>query len=441
MSNFADLNLHERLLKGLDELKLTTPTPVQEQAIPLLLQGKDVRAIARTGSGKTAAFVLPLLHYCLENPQRIPLHRALILAPTRELARQILQEVERFASYTFIKGIVLTGGENFKEQIAALRKVPEIVIATPGRLLEHISAKSLDLAEIELLVLDEADRMLDMGFAEDIQKITDLCVDRKQSMLFSATTGGNALREMVQMILTNPEHLMLNKVADLNESTQQQIITAESEQHKQNLLKWLLENETYRKAIVFTNTREKADFLYGRMEAAQLKVFVLHGEKDQSERRKALECFSQGTSRVLIATDVAARGLDIEGVDLVINYDMPRSGDEYVHRIGRTGRAGESGLAISLIDHAEWNLMSSIQRYLKQQFEHRVIKGLKGGYMGPKKLKSSGKAVGVKKKKTSDKTLAVKKTRPAKQKPKTPQSQTENTSVDGFAPLRRRKSE
>lgn len=439
MSEFADLGLHERLLKALSQLNFTAPTPVQEQAIPLILQGKDVRAIAKTGTGKTAAFVLPILNYCLANPEKIASHRALILAPTRELARQIQQDVTDLASFTFIKNILLTGGEGFKEQAAALRKVPEIIIATPGRLLEHVVAKTVDLAEIELLILDEADRMLDMGFAEDIEKIATLSAARQQTLLFSATTGGNTLRDMVQKVLNQPVHLMLNKVAELNETTAQQIITVESEQHKQNLLKWLLENETYRKAIVFTNTRDKADFLYGRMQSENIKVFVLHGEKDQQERKQALERFSQGSSRVLIATDVAARGLDIEGVDLVINFDMPRSGDEYVHRIGRTGRAGEAGMAISLVDHSEWNLMSSIQRYLKQQFEHRVIKGLKGGYMGPKKQKSSGKAVGAKKKKTTEKQNPAKKVKAVKQKRPAPQSDTKIGSDDGFAPLRRRK--
>src|SRR5690606_10829629 len=194
-------------------------------------------------------------------------------------------------------------------------------------------------------------------------------------------------------------HLMLNPQSKLTDSTTQQFITAESFAHKEKLLAWLLGNEQYRKAMVFTNTKATADLLYGRLRAQDMRVFVLHGDKLQEERRRASQAFSQGSERVLLATDVAARGLDIEGVDLVINFDLPRSGDEYVHRVGRTGRAGDQGLAISLIEHQDWNLLSSIQRYLKQLFEKRVLPGLKGGYHGPKKVKSSGKAAGVKKKK------------------------------------------
>ena len=436
---FEQFELHERLLKVLAELEFSEPTPVQLQAIPLVLQNKDLRVIAQTGSGKTAAFLLPVLHQLLEiDTQRDPAIRVLILLPTRELARQILEEVQRFGRYTFIQAGILTGGENFKEQAAMLRKEPDILIATPGRLLEHLNAGSLGLTTIQTLILDEADRMLDLGFAEDIQRVVEESPAQRQTLLFSATTGGNALREMIQQVLNQPQHLMINQVADLNKTTEQQIITADSDGHKEQLLQWLLANEEYRKAIVFTNTRAQADRLYGRLIAQSLKVYILHGEKTQEERKAAIERFSQGTSRVLVATDVAARGLDIEGVDLVINFDMPRSGDEYVHRIGRTGRAGESGLAISLITHLDWNLMSSIQRYLKQDFQQRVIKGLKASYQGRKKVKSSGKAVGVKKKaKTSSSKNAVKKKSPAPRKAPN-KSPAKVISDDGFAPLRKR---
>lgn len=279
--------------------------------------------------------------------------------------------------------------------------------------------------------------MLDMGFAEDMQAIIAACVNRRQTLLFSATTGGRALREITQSVLRDPAHLMLNPVSQLSKTTRQQVITAESKTHKEKLLAWLLANETYRKAMVFTNTRAMADQLYGRLRANDYRVFVLHGEKDQQERKQALERFSQGGERVLIATDVAARGLDIEGVDLVINFDMPRSGDEYVHRIGRTGRGGEEGLAISLIEHLDWNLMSSIQRYLKQEFEKRILPGLKGNYHGPKKVKSSGKAAGAKKKKSADKGRKT-----AKKPARRPSSKRKPlTSSDGHAPLRRRITE
>ncbi len=238
--------------------------------------------------------------------------------------------------------------------------------------------------------------------------------------------------------MRDPQHLRLNSISELNEGTRQQIITADDPGHKERLVHWLLANETYQKAIIFTNTRAQADRLYGRLVASDHKVFVLHGEKDQKDRKLAIDRLKQGGVKILVATDVAARGLDVEGLDLVINFDMPRSGDEYVHRIGRTGRAGNDGLAISLICHNDWNLMSSVERYLKQRFERRVIKELKGVYQGPKKVKASGKAVGVKKKKTDDKKGAAKS--PAKRKPaaKRPAA-SPLVSQDGMAPLKRRK--
>lgn len=432
---FSELALHERLLRALAELNFTEPTPVQAAAIPAALEGHDLRVTARTGSGKTAAFVLPLLNrFLAEEKPRVAI-RSLILLPTRELARQTLAEVQRFSRYTFLESGIITGGEDFKEQGALLRKDPDVLIATPGRLIEHLNAGHLKLDEVEVLILDEADRMLDMGFAEDMQRLVDECSARQQTMLFSATTGGNALREMVNSVLTNPQHLMLNQVAELNESTRQQIITADDVLHKERLVHWLLSNEPFHRAIVFTNTRVQADRLYGRLVAQDVNAFVLHGEKDQRDRKRALELFSQGSSRVLVATDVAARGLDIDGLDLVINFDMPRSGDEYLHRIGRTGRAGEEGLAISLICHNDWNLMSSIERYLKQSFERRVIKEHKGTYQGPKNVKASGKAAGRKKKKSAAKKGArVQKKAAKRQRNKG----TLVVSSDGHAPLRRR---
>jgi len=326
-----------------------------------------------------------------------------------------------------------------------LRKVPDILIGTPGRMIEQLNAGNLDLKEVEVLVLDEADRMLDMGFADDVQRLVAECVNRQQTMLFSATTGGSTLRDMVAKVLNNPEHLQVNNVSDLNATTRQQIITADHNVHKEQILNWLLANETYQKAIVFTNTRAAADRIYGRLVAQDYKAFVLHGEKDQKDRKLAIDRLKQGGVKILVATDVAARGLDVDGLDMVINFDMPRSGDEYVHRIGRTGRAGNDGLAISLICHGDWNLMSSIERYLKQSFERRTIKEVKGTYTGPKKVKASGKAVGVKKKKVDgkgDKKKAGAKS-PTKRKIAN-RPKTDNLSLvskDGMAPLKRRKPE
>ncbi|MBV6288582.1 DEAD/DEAH box helicase [Pseudomonas aegrilactucae] len=435
---FSQFALHERLLKAVAALNFVEPTPVQAAAIPLALQGRDLRVTAKTGSGKTAAFMLPVLNRLVDLKQSRVEIRALVLLPTRELAQQTLKEIERFAQFTYIKAGMITGGEDFKEQAAMLRKVPDILVGTPGRMLEQLNAGNLHLEHVQVVVLDEADRMLDMGFSEDVERLCNECANREQTLLFSATTGGAGLRDMIGKVLKEPEHLMLNTVSQLNDGTRQQIITADHNQHKEQIVQWLLANETYQKAIIFTNTRVMADRIYGHLVAKDIKAFVLHGDKDQKDRKLAIERLKQGGAKVLVATDVAARGLDVDGLDLVVNFDMPRSGDEYVHRIGRTGRAGNEGLAVSLICHGDWNLMSSIERYLKQTFERRTIKEVKGTYTGPKKVKASGKAAGVKKKKTDKKTdkKAVAKRKPtAKPKPNAPSL----VSQDGMAPLKKRK--
>mgnify|MGYP001765381334 CR=1 FL=1 len=447
---FSEFGLHERLLKAVAALGFAEPTPVQQAAIPMVLQGKDVYATAQTGSGKTAAFVLPLLHRLLQEAKPRTATRALVLLPTRELAQQTLKQVELLAQFTFIKAALVTGGEDFKKQAAALRKNPEIVIGTPGRLLEHRNAGQLELQDLEMLVLDEADRMLDMGFSDDVLALVEACNPGRQTLLFSATSSGSGLYDFVKKVMREPQRLILNAVSDLGTNTKQQVITADDVAHKEKLLLWLLANETYSKAIVFTNTRDQADRLGGVLIAAHkagksaAKVYVLHGEKDQKDRKQAIARLNQGHINVLVATDVAARGLDIEGMDLVVNFDMARKGDDYLHRIGRTGRAGNEGLAISLVGPHEWNLMASIQRYLKQAFERRVIGELKGSYSGPKKLKSSGKAAGSKKKK-SDKHPEKKPHKKADSKPagkktakKAVPGQEAAAPRDGSAPLRRK---
>ena len=444
MTTFADLNLHERLIKALGELEITTPTPVQASAIPEALAGHDLRVVARTGSGKTAAFMLPLLHQLLQHSRPRTDTRALILLPTRELAQQTLKQVEALGRYTFVKAELITGGEDFKVQAAKMRKNPEILIGTPGRLIEHLEAGNLRLQDLEMLVLDESDRMLDMGFSDDVLRLAAECRAERQTLLFSATSGGNAMEKMVASTLRDPKSLMLDSVRDLNESVVQQVITADDVKHKERLVQWLLANETYDKAVVFTNTREQADRLGGVLVASNLKVFVLHGEKDQKDRKLAMDRLKAGGVKVLVATDVAARGIHVDGLDLVINFDMPRSGDEYVHRIGRTGRVGGEGTAISLIAAHEWNLMASIQRYLRQNFEYRLIEALKGNFLGPKNLKSNGKAAGSKKKKMKKKADAKKGKKPARKKAVAKKNSRTNKPVpdtnSGFATVKKRKN-
>lgn len=439
---FSEFALHERLLKGLEALSFETPTPVQTAAIPPAIAGDDLHVIAQTGSGKTAAFVLPLLQRLIEAEGQPTAPRALILLPTRELARQIISEVQLFAKFTFIKAELITGGEDFKVQSAKMRKGPDIIIATPGRALEHLAANSLDLSAIEVLVLDEADRMLDMGFTEDVMKLANACPATRQTLLFSATKGNAALQRVVEQVQRTPRLLQLSTVRDDTPAITQQVIPVDDQPHKEALLKWLLTNQSEAKAIVFTNTRIMADRLNGVLRAMDMRVYVLHGEKDQKDRKLAVERFKQGGTGVLVATDVAARGLDIDELDLVINFDMPRSGDDYLHRIGRTGRAGAEGLAISLVAPHEWNLMCSIERYLRRQFERRIVKEVPSSFKGPKKVKASGKPVGSKKKKDDKKKDG--KNRPksakpaAKRKPARAPTGQVVTSSDGLAPPKRR---
>ena len=461
--SFESLGLHASIVQAVTEAGYEKPTPVQEQAVPAGIAGRDMLVSSQTGSGKTAAFMLPALNKFANAEQapagRTPAQEAqaakargervrfkaaqpkmLVLTPTRELALQVTQATEQYTAHMRrIRAVSILGGMPYPKQMQLLAKNPEILVATPGRLIDHMESGKIDFSQLEILVLDEADRMLDMGFSEDVERLAGECAGREQTMLFSATTGGAGLREMIGKVLKDPQHLQLNNVSELASGTRHQIVMADHNVHKEQVLNWLLTNETYQKAIIFTNTKAMADRLYGRLVALEYKAFVLHGDKDQKDRKAAIDRLKQGGAKVMVATDVAARGLDVEGLDMVINFDMPRSGDDYVHRVGRTGRAGSEGLAISLICHGDWNLMSSIERYLKQSFERRVIKEVKGTYGGPKKVKASGKAVGVKKKKTDAKGDKKKVAAKGPTKRKTAnRPKSDLVSQDGMAPLKKR---
>jgi superfamily II DNA/RNA helicase len=405
---FAQFSLHANLLKALAVQGLVQPTPVQAGAIPPALARRDLMVSAETGSGKTVAFLLPALQLLLQTERaRDSGTQVLILTPTRELARQIHKQAQKLCEFTALRSGLITGGEDFKYQQASLRRNPEILIGTPGRLQEHLHQGTLHCGDLPVLVLDEADRMLDMGFSPVVLEIAAACNPERQTLLFSATLQQRGLREMAAELLREPESITLNAERTPQANIRQQIVLADHHAHKEQLLLWLLANTPHDKALIFTNTRERADQLDGLLRRHQRRAGVLHGEKEQNQRKRVLTQFREGHITALVATDVAARGLDIEGVELVINFDMARSGDDYVHRIGRTGRAGREGLAIALIAAAEWNLMSSIERYLHQRFEQRAVKGLEGDYKGPKKLKASGKAAGAKKKKTEGKKAAA----------------------------------
>lgn len=434
-ATFAELGLDDRLLRALTEMGIESPTEVQAQTIPLALDGGDLQVSAETGSGKTAAFLLPILQRFLNSQQRPAGTQMLVLTPTRELARQINKECEKFARFTSIKVAALTGGQEMKYQAALLRRDPEIVVATPGRVVDHIKAKNIDLSSLACLVFDEADRMFDMGFAEDLNAILEQLPSERQTMLFSATLNHLKVASFARRALNEPRQLSITR-SGLPDSIKQQIVLADDEKHKDKLTAKLLNDESYEKAIVFTNTRAKASKLEAYLRYTGLRCGVIHSEFSQDERLRVLNLLRDGRIDILVATDVAARGIDVDGVDLVINYDMTRKGDEHVHRTGRTGRAGKQGTAISLVTATEWNLMHGIERYLKLKFEQRKVPGLEGVFKGPKKLKASGKAAGSKKKK--DKKAAPKGAA-KKAKPKKPANKgVFQVSGDGLAPLKRR---
>lgn len=397
---FAELLLDQRLLKSVDKMGFEKPTPVQQQAIPLALEGRDLLVSAATGSGKTAAFLLPILQGMIKNPPPKEGTRALVIVPTRELARQIGKECEKLASYCGIKVGVITGGQEFKVQRALLRRDPEILIGTPGRMLELVKEGSTLFTNLEYLVLDEADRLFEMGFDEDVLAIIAQCNEARQTMLLSATLPGGVRRLM--QVLNNPARVMVNDGREEHSSIRQQYVLADDDKHKEKLLLWLLENETFERALVFANTRDMATHLSGVMRYRGQRAGYLHGEVKQDVRNSTTTAFRDGKIKVLIASDVASRGLDVKGIDLVINFDMARKGDDYVHRIGRTGRAGETGLAVALIAPNEWNLKASIERYLNIKMEARKVKEFPGHYKGPKKVKASGKAATSNKRKKKD---------------------------------------
>ncbi|MFT6190144.1 MAG: superfamily II DNA/RNA helicase [Oleispira sp.] len=455
ITSFSDFFIHDRIEKALDNLRLRVPTDVQKASIPHALDGKDLQVCAETGSGKTLAYILPMMQKFLESKSVIQGTRGLILCPTRELARQVFKATKQFTDVTGMNVGLLTGGDDFKFQAAMLRKNPEIVVSTPGRLVDHIKRRSTDLVGLEILVLDEADRMLDMGFAEDMEIISGECNEGlRQTLLFSATLHHKGIARVAAKVLDNPMEITTATVRDKHDNISQQIILADDGAHKDRLLSWLLSNDEYEKAIIFTNTRIESERLNVFLRQHSCRCAVLHGELSQDQRNATMQLYREGKINVLVATDVASRGLDVKGIDLVVNYDMARKGDDYVHRIGRTGRAGETGTAISLINHTEWNLKAAIERYIKQEFEPRAIKELKGAYSGPKRLKASGKAAGSKKKKAGpgrDKrpgkggikgAPAVKKVSAKKANGPRPSRPKPSNLMDsqGFAPIKKKKN-
>ncbi len=370
--DFADLKLAPEILKALAESGYTTPTPIQAQAIPLVLEGCDLMAGAQTGTGKTAAFALPLLQRLLPfaststSPARHPV-RALILVPTRELAIQVEESVKAYAKHCHVRSLVVFGGVDIKTQTPYLKKGVEILVATPGRLLDHLEMKSVLLNQVQMLVLDEADRMLDMGFMPDLKRILALLPKQRQNLMFSATFS-NEIKKLSAEFLTNPKLIEVARSNATAENVAQKVYLVE--QHdKPALLGQLLRGSDATQALVFTKTKLAASRLARQLQKDGVAADAIHGDKTQLERIQALDAFKQGKVSVLIATDVAARGLDIDQLPMVINYEIPSAAEDYVHRIGRTGRAGASGTAISLVSPEEEKYLLEIEKLIKHQIQ------------------------------------------------------------------------
>ncbi|MDX1735869.1 MAG: DEAD/DEAH box helicase, partial [Halioglobus sp.] len=397
---FEDLSLDRRLQLGLAELGLSAPTEVQRAAVPAALQGADLLVSARTGSGKTLAYLIPAAQAILAGSERKASGTlALVLVPTRELARQVVKHARQLLTRSPLKVQAITGGADTRYQKSLLRQDPEILVATPGRLLELLRQGQLQLDALQTLVLDEADRMLDLGFRDDVLEIAAACAAGAQVLLLSATLQHKGVSAIARDLLKEPQHIAVDPARSVHEAVSHQVILADSIEHKDRLLHALLGQGGFERALVFANKRLTAERLRGLLAHHGFRCACLHGQMSTEERKSVVQQFQDGKVQVLCASDVAARGMDIPGIGLVVNYDLPHSGDDYVHRTGRTGRAGESGLAVSLVHAPEWNLMISIQRYLGLEFERRALQGLKARYNGPKKQKSSGKAAGPKKKK------------------------------------------
>ncbi|MGD0962035.1 MAG: DEAD/DEAH box helicase [Methylomonas sp.] len=363
---FLDLGLSAPLLQAVSEQGYETPTPIQAKAIPVILQGRDVLADAQTGTGKTAGFTLPLLQ--LLHQQAMPVKprpiRVLILAPTRELCMQVYESVKIYGQHLPFFAVSIFGGVNANPQIEKLRRGADIIIATPGRLLDLIQQRHLDLSKVEHFVLDEADRMLDMGFIRDIRKIIGFLPRKRQNLLFSATYAPEVM-QLAEQILNDPVEISVAKRNSAADSITQLVYGVKRE-NKRELLAYLISNGRWRQVLVFVRTKHGADRLCKQLIQDGIRCAALHGDKSQNARVKALEGFKNGEVEALIATDIAARGLDIEQLPHVVNYDLPQVAEDYVHRIGRTGRAGAQGQAISLVDADEADLLAAIEKLLKK---------------------------------------------------------------------------
>ena len=373
---FTDLGLAPELLKALSESGYTKPTPIQAQAIPVALAGGDLMAGAQTGTGKTAAFALPVLQKLLPlasasaSPAKHPV-RALILTPTRELAIQVEESVKAYAKHTSLRSLVVYGGVDIKTQTPHLKTGVEVLVATPGRLLDHIEQKTIQLNQVQILVLDEADRMLDMGFMPDLKRILALLPKQRQNLMFSATFS-NDIKKLADEFLTKPQLIEVARSNATNDNVTQKVYEV-AQSDKEALLIQLLKAANASQVIIFTKTKITASRLSRSLAREGIAADAIHGDKTQQERIKALDGFKAGTITALVATDVAARGLDISELPMVINYEIPSAPEDYVHRIGRTGRAGALGIAISFVSPEEDKYILEIEKLIKRQISKETV--------------------------------------------------------------------
>ncbi|WP_431136405.1 DEAD/DEAH box helicase [Psychroserpens mesophilus] len=372
--SFQSLGLSDALLKAISKKGYETPSPIQEKAIPPVLEGRDVLASAQTGTGKTAGFTLPLLHYLSENPkEKFRPIRALILTPTRELAAQVHESVKDYSEFLNISSMVIFGGVNQKPQVARLRQGVDVLIATPGRLLDLHNQNLLSIKRVEVFVLDEADRMLDMGFLRDIERIMKLMPEKRQNLMFSATFSKD-IRKLANGILNHPVQVEATPENTAVEAIFQKVYRV-AKGKKTDLIIKLISDGNWKQVLVFTRTKHGANKLCKKMISSGITAAAIHGNKSQGARTKALAGFKNGSVKVLVATDIAARGLDIPLLPHVVNFELPNISEDYVHRIGRTGRAGANGQAISLVSADETTFLRDIEKLIGQDIEVEILEG------------------------------------------------------------------
>lgn len=398
--HFKDLGLDNRLLKNLKHYDFKKATEIQQKAIPVAIAGKDLLASSKTGSGKTLAFVLPMIHKALKTKAfsaRDP--RGVILAPTRELAKQVYGELRSMLGGLSYDAALILGGENFNDQVKALRKYPRFIVATPGRLADHLEHRSLFLDGVETLILDEADRMLDLGFAPELRRIANAAKHRRrQTLMFSATLDHAEVNGIANEMLDAPKRIAIGVSNEEHLDITQKFYLCDHLDHKEAILDRVLEEAEYRQVMIFTATRADTDRLTEKLNEKKLKAVALSGNLNQTQRNAIMSQFERAVYKILVTTDVASRGIDIPNVSHVINFDMPKHTEEYVHRVGRTGRAGNKGDAISLVGPKDWDSFKRVELYLQQDLTFSVLEGLKGKFKGIKPRKPAFKKGGPAKK-------------------------------------------